>query len=288
MWRFLRQVAEALVERHAWRISARGSSGRWARGRASRVHPHRFGGVEFRLGKRELGHLHGSVGRPAVHDADPRDARRDRPRASRTAFGVTGWVSQRPLDDDREVIELFRLGYERARVAEARRRRVRRVARRSASAPTLPPRDHDPDRGRLRRALHARAAMPTAPLGSTTSFSRSNAKRIASTICSSVTVTISSTSCWPTSHVRLPGRVRLQPVGDRARHVDRDALAARERLLPVVARLRLDADDAAHAEVLGDRRGAGDQPAAADRHDERVDGARVLDQLERRRSLRPP
>ncbi|MCI0707310.1 MAG: DUF5519 family protein [Ignavibacteriae bacterium] len=23
------------------------------------VHPHRFGGVEFRLGKRELGHIHG-------------------------------------------------------------------------------------------------------------------------------------------------------------------------------------------------------------------------------------
>ncbi len=25
------------------------------------VHPHRFGGIEFRLGKRELGHLHGDV-----------------------------------------------------------------------------------------------------------------------------------------------------------------------------------------------------------------------------------
>ncbi len=36
----------------------------------------------------------------------------------------TGWVS-RPIDgpeDVEEVIELFRLGYERARVAEARRR----------------------------------------------------------------------------------------------------------------------------------------------------------------------
>ncbi len=25
------------------------------------VHPHRFGGIEFRIGRRELGHLHGDV-----------------------------------------------------------------------------------------------------------------------------------------------------------------------------------------------------------------------------------
>ncbi len=25
------------------------------------IHPHRFGGIEFRLGKRELGHLHGDA-----------------------------------------------------------------------------------------------------------------------------------------------------------------------------------------------------------------------------------
>ena len=39
-------------------------------------------------------------------------------RAEPHRFGVTGWVSH-DLDD--EVVELFRLGYERARVAEARR-----------------------------------------------------------------------------------------------------------------------------------------------------------------------
>jgi hypothetical protein len=45
-------------------------------------------------------------------------------RAEPHRFGVTGWVSHE-LDDD--VIELFRLGYERARVAEARRNLVQDV-----------------------------------------------------------------------------------------------------------------------------------------------------------------
>ena len=49
------------------------------------VHPHRFGGVEFRLGRRELGHLHESVGGPAVHTPDPGDAARDADARSLTA-----------------------------------------------------------------------------------------------------------------------------------------------------------------------------------------------------------
>ncbi len=80
------------------------------------VHPHRFGGVEFRLGKRELGHLHETR-------ADLPFTRRIREmlvetgRAEPHRFGVTGWVS-RAYDDD--VVELFRLSYERARVAASR------------------------------------------------------------------------------------------------------------------------------------------------------------------------
>ena len=49
---------------------------------------HRFGGIEFRLGRRELGHLHGEQhGRPAVPAPDPRraDRRRTRAPASRPA-----------------------------------------------------------------------------------------------------------------------------------------------------------------------------------------------------------
>jgi hypothetical protein len=77
------------------------------------VHPHRFGGVEFRLGRRELGHLHDTW-------ADLPFTRRIREmlvetgRAEPHRFGVQGWVS-RDLDD--EAVELFKLSYERALVA---------------------------------------------------------------------------------------------------------------------------------------------------------------------------
>jgi hypothetical protein len=76
------------------------------------VHPHRFGGVEFRLGKREIGHLHPSW-------ADLPFTRRIREmlietgRAEPHRAGINGWVSV-GLDD---ATELFRLSYERARVA---------------------------------------------------------------------------------------------------------------------------------------------------------------------------
>jgi hypothetical protein len=80
------------------------------------VQPHRFGGVEFRLGKRELGHLHESWA-DLPFTTRIREMLIETGRAEPHRFGVTGWVSHE-LDDD--VIELFRLGYERARVAEAR------------------------------------------------------------------------------------------------------------------------------------------------------------------------
>lgn len=80
------------------------------------VVPHRFGGREFRLGERELGHLHGdrlldlpfpvrirkqlvAAGRAAVHHIRPE----------------TGWVSFyiRTAADVPAAIELLRLNYER-------------------------------------------------------------------------------------------------------------------------------------------------------------------------------
>ncbi len=77
------------------------------------THEHRFGGVEFRLGKRELGHLHESWA-DLPFTSRIRDMLVETGRATPHKFGVKGWVS-RDLDDD--VIELFRLSYERARVA---------------------------------------------------------------------------------------------------------------------------------------------------------------------------
>jgi hypothetical protein len=77
------------------------------------VHAHRFGGVEFRLGRRELGHLHGTWA-DLPFTSRIREMLVETGRADPHRFGVPGWVS-RDLDD--EVIELFRLSYERARVA---------------------------------------------------------------------------------------------------------------------------------------------------------------------------
>ena len=80
------------------------------------IRPHRFGGVEFRVGRRELGHLHGdrladlpfpvrvreqlvSAGQAQPHHVLPQ----------------TGWVSVyiHHVSDVDRVVRLFRLNYER-------------------------------------------------------------------------------------------------------------------------------------------------------------------------------
>ena len=78
--------------------------------------PHRFGGVEFRIGRRELGHVHGSrladipfpvairselvaAGRAVLHHVLPE----------------SGWVSyfMKSPEDAAGAIDLFRLNYDR-------------------------------------------------------------------------------------------------------------------------------------------------------------------------------
>jgi Luciferase len=81
------------------------------------THPHRFGGTEFRLGRRELGHLHATWA-DLPFTARIREMLVETGRATRHRFGVEGWVS---ADLDDETVELFRLSYERARVAQAAR-----------------------------------------------------------------------------------------------------------------------------------------------------------------------
>jgi len=81
------------------------------------VAPHRFGGVEFVLGRRELGHLHGD------HLADlpfPRPVRDELVREGRAQahhiLPDSGWVSL-PIHDEegiRSALDLFRLAYDRA------------------------------------------------------------------------------------------------------------------------------------------------------------------------------
>jgi len=80
------------------------------------THDHRFGGVEFRLGRRELGHLHRSF-------ADlpfPRRVRdeivRDRRAQPHHVLPESGWVTvpMRTAADAQNVIDLFRKNYERS------------------------------------------------------------------------------------------------------------------------------------------------------------------------------
>ena len=84
------------------------------------VAPHRFGGVEFKVGRRELGHLHGD----RIADLPfPRRVRDELIAAGRArphhVLPDSGWVTvsiSGPGDVER-TIELFRLTYERARNA---------------------------------------------------------------------------------------------------------------------------------------------------------------------------
>jgi Family of unknown function (DUF5519) len=84
---------------------------------------HRFGGIEFRLGRRELGHLHGD------HKADLPFARRIRDElvaAGRAqphhVLPDSGWVTRRVHgpEDVEAIVELFRLSHERAVAARSR------------------------------------------------------------------------------------------------------------------------------------------------------------------------
>ena len=80
------------------------------------VAPHRFGGVEFRVGRRELGHLHGS----RLADLPFPIKIREQLIAERRAephhvLPDTGWVSFRirGSNDAASAVELFRLNYDR-------------------------------------------------------------------------------------------------------------------------------------------------------------------------------
>ena len=86
--------------------------------------PHRFGGTEFRLGRRELGHLHGDE----IADLPLPRSLRDELIASHRAQihrwrPNSGWVTI-PLTSERavaDVTDLLRGAYDRAQRARARR-----------------------------------------------------------------------------------------------------------------------------------------------------------------------
>ena len=88
------------------------------------VGTHRFGGIEFRRGRRELGHLHGDS---HADIAFPRRVRDELVVAGRAlphrAIPDSGWVSVpiNEADGVQRAVELFRMAYDRARAAQARR-----------------------------------------------------------------------------------------------------------------------------------------------------------------------
>jgi hypothetical protein len=82
--------------------------------------PHRFGGVEFTLGTRELGHLHGDRLADLPFPRTIRDALIAAGRARpHHVLPESGWVTYdiRSEDDVPGAIALFRLSYERAQAA---------------------------------------------------------------------------------------------------------------------------------------------------------------------------
>jgi hypothetical protein len=90
------------------------------------VGPHRFGGIEFRLGRRELGHLHGDRIADLPFPKRVRDELIADGRAlPHHVLPDTGWLTVPIASGDiDEVIEIFRLSYDRAtRASSARRQR---------------------------------------------------------------------------------------------------------------------------------------------------------------------
>jgi hypothetical protein len=88
------------------------------------VHPHRFGAIEFRLGRREIGHLHGDslldVPLPTrVRDQVVADGRAE----PHHILPDSGWVSLHlgQEGDLQRAVDLLRLSYDLAVQQKARR-----------------------------------------------------------------------------------------------------------------------------------------------------------------------
>lgn len=98
--------------------------------------PHRFGGVEFRLGRRELGHLHGDRIADLPFPRRVRDQLIEEGRARpHHVLPDSGWitVSIRSREEADAALELFRMAYERATHARVARPQGKKVQ------PKMPP-----------------------------------------------------------------------------------------------------------------------------------------------------
>ena len=86
--------------------------------------PHRFGGAEYRLGRREIGHVHGES---LVDVPLPRRLRDELVRQGRArphhVLPESGWVSvpMRSLEDVAEAVSILRHSYDLACAQRAKR-----------------------------------------------------------------------------------------------------------------------------------------------------------------------
>lgn len=80
---------------------------------------HRFGGIVFHLGRRELGHLHGETVADLPFPPHIRDELVASGRVSPGHGGSDRWVSRRVdgPEDVEQIVALFRLSYEHAAAA---------------------------------------------------------------------------------------------------------------------------------------------------------------------------
>ncbi len=80
--------------------------------------PHRFGGTEFRFGRRELGHIHGDQQADIVFPMDIRNRLVEEGKAEpHHVLPHSGWITFRFRSeaDVASAVELFRLSYDIAR-----------------------------------------------------------------------------------------------------------------------------------------------------------------------------
>jgi len=80
--------------------------------------PHRFGGTEFRLGRREIGHIHGDYQADIAFPMEVRNQLVKEKRAEpHHILPKSGWITFRfsKESDIKSAIELFRLSYKIAR-----------------------------------------------------------------------------------------------------------------------------------------------------------------------------
>lgn len=109
--------------RHGPAVQIAAAVGSWP---GVRTAPHRFGGLEFTLGRRELGHLHGDRFADLPFPRRVRDELIASGRArAHHVLPDSGWVTVSVSGGETEVedvIALFRLSYDRARQAADRTR----------------------------------------------------------------------------------------------------------------------------------------------------------------------